>query len=267
MADLLRGICTDDIDCICSGPSYASQVNSSRDQARELPVVATVNRPWPPCIPLHRAIVAVDIAGSTTRTNPAKARLRQLIYNLLNHALRASGILKRHHDPLIDRGDGALILIHPSDQVPKTLLLHSFIPALHKLLTDHNTHHPDNAFQLRIAAHSGEVHYDQWGPFGEAVDITCRLLDAPELKATLATTKAPTALVVSDDVYRTIIRHRYNGTYEQFQSNVKIEIADITYIGWIRQPRLSATQHVDTIISAGNLFSTPPGAFLRPVSG
>ena len=73
--------------------------------------------------------------------------------------------------------------------------------------------------------HAGEVHYDTWGPLGEAIGITFRLTDATPVKTTLATTTAPLVLVVSQDIYRSLItaiplrrswgqtrlRHRYDG--------------------------------------------------------
>src|SRR4051794_15240042 len=57
--------------------------------------------------PVYRTIVAVDIEGSTARTDVAKARLRAVLYDLLEAALYACGIAEKHRDPLVDRGDGA----------------------------------------------------------------------------------------------------------------------------------------------------------------
>lgn len=36
-----------------------------------------------PAGPRYRSIVAVDLEGSTTRTNPAKGELRRVMYDLL----------------------------------------------------------------------------------------------------------------------------------------------------------------------------------------
>ena len=63
--------------------------------------------------PVHRSIVAVDVEGSTKRTNPAKGKLRRILYDLLKRALEAAGIGPRHLEDLADRGDGVLILIRP----------------------------------------------------------------------------------------------------------------------------------------------------------
>jgi hypothetical protein len=184
--------------------------------------------------PLHRVIVAIDIEGSTLRTNPAKAWLRHATYGLVEHALRESGITDQYHDPLIDRGDGVLVLIQPVDQVPKTVLFTAFVPTLTELLTQHNRTWSSYRFRIRVAIHAGEVHYDRRGPFGEAIDIACRILDAPEVKAKLWHTTAPLVLAISDDIYRSIVRHGYNGVGEQaFRSQVNFEIGRHRQFGWM----------------------------------
>jgi class 3 adenylate cyclase len=196
-----------------------------------------VNGSRPPIVPLHRAIIAVDVERSTTRTNPARARLRHALYELLEEALRRSGIAEHLRDPSIDRGDGVLVLVHPSDNVPKTLLLNTLIPALAQLLVHHNRRSPDNAFRLRAAVHAGEIHYDQQGLFGEAVDLTCRLLDAPELKAVLAKSSRPLALAVSDDLYRSIVKHGYDNINDRaFEPLTQFEFAGHPHRGWVHKP-------------------------------
>jgi hypothetical protein len=191
--------------------------------------------------PLHRAIVVVDIEGSTKRLNPAKARLRRIMYDVLERALQASGIGEEHRDPLIDRGDGALVLIRPVDQVPKTLLLTTFLPALNQLLDGHDPPGPDLRIRLRAAVHAGEIHYDERGPFGEAIDVTCRLLDAPELKVKLSATPGSMVIVVSDDIYRTVIRHGYAGIDgTAFEPLVHLEVAGYRHRGWVSVPAEAA---------------------------
>jgi class 3 adenylate cyclase len=184
--------------------------------------------------PLYRTIVGIDIEGSTARTNPTKARLRQSMYDLLEEALRVTGIAKQHRDPLVDRGDGVLVLIQPSDRVPKTLLLDTFFPAFHRLLIHHNAKHADDAYRVRAAVHAGEVHFDRHGPFGEAVDVTCRLLDEPGLKIILRNTAAPLALVVSDDIYRSVVKHGYAGVDRRsFEYALHLRIAGQWRTGWV----------------------------------
>jgi hypothetical protein len=188
-------------------------------------------------LPLHRSIVVVDVEGSTTRINVEQAGVRQAMYDLVEATLRASGIGKRQHQPLIDRGDGVMVLIYPVDQVPKTLLLNTFVPTLTQLLSEHNRVQPKYAFRLRCAVHAGEVAFDDRGPFGEAINLTCRLLDAPELKAKLAESSAPLVLVVSEDIHRSVIRHGYEGIDDQaFEPLVCVRVGERQHRGWVHVP-------------------------------
>jgi class 3 adenylate cyclase len=191
--------------------------------------------------PVHRSIVAVDIEGSTRRTNPIRARLRQLLYGMLEKALTDSEMTGAYVDPIIDRGDGALILVKPADHLPKTLLLNNLIPSLHHMLDRHNTGNSDQAFRLRAAVHSGEVHYDARGIFGEAVDITCRLLDSHELKEITRSSSTPLTLAISDDLYHAVVRHGYFGIHaEEFTDAVRVEVGGQIHRGWILQPAMPA---------------------------
>lgn len=193
--------------------------------------------------PCHRAILAVDIEGSTTKTNPAKGQLRQAMYDLLDRALQAGGISERHRDPPIDRGDGALTLVHPVDQAPKTLLLSRVIPAFAALLLDHNRSQTGQQFRLRAAIHAGEVHYDSRGCFGESLDITFRLLDAPRVKATLRHSQAPLVLVISDEIYRSVVRHGYEGIdHRDFEPLIGPKVADQRLRGWLHIPEIEPTK-------------------------
>ncbi|MBV9141892.1 MAG: hypothetical protein JO115_13405 [Pseudonocardiales bacterium] len=188
-------------------------------------------------LPRPRSILAVDIESSTDRINPAKARFRRVTHELVDEAFQVSGIIKRHRDALIDRGDGVAALVHPVDHAPKALLLSSVIPTLSRLLADHNTCFPDHQFRLRAVVHAGEVHYDRGGCFGESLDLTFRLLDAPKVKKTLRQTTAPLVLVVSEEIYQSVIRHRYHGIDEgSFKPRVRVQLAGRWHRGWIHVP-------------------------------
>lgn len=196
----------------------------------------------PVAMPHHRAIVLVDIQGSTARTNVDKALLRQRMYEVLKRALRISKIAERHRDGFIDRGDGVLMLIYPVKQVPKTVLLHTFIPTLARLLNEHNERWPDHQFRLRAAVHAGEVHYDSQGCFGEALDATFRLLEAPEVKSKLVEIENPLILVVSDDIYQSVIRHGYDGIdHREYEQTVQVRVGTQHYSGWVHVPELPAS--------------------------
>jgi class 3 adenylate cyclase len=187
--------------------------------------------------PRHRAIVVVDIEGSTKQTNSVRAQLRHLLFELLDQAFAAGGVGRKHRDAFVDRGDGALCLVRPFDQLPKTLLLATVVPALAELLEKHAANRPDLAFRLRVAVHAGEVHHDSRGPYGEDVDIACRLVDATELKRRLRTTAEPLALAVSQEIHRAVVRHGYPGIDGgAFTRAVHIKLGEERLRAWLFTP-------------------------------
>ncbi|ONI89879.1 hypothetical protein ALI144C_04100 [Actinosynnema sp. ALI-1.44] len=196
----------------------------------------TTSSPPTPVLPRHRTIFAVDIEGSTTRTNWERALLRKVMYELIEEALRRGGIGEQHRD-VIDRGDGAFILIHPVDQAPKTVLLTMVVPTLAELLGEYDPEQPDHRFRLRAAVHAGEVHNDGRGWYGEDLDVTARLVDAPVLKRTLRQTTAPLVLVVSEDIYESVVRHGYVGIDDtEYEPTVRIRVGGRRRRGWVRIP-------------------------------
>lgn len=194
------------------------------------------------CLPHYRAIVALDIERSTTRPNPVKGELRDKAYELFDEALCTAGIDEQYRDRFIDRGDGILALIHPVDQAPKALLLNRAVPVLSQLLAEYNAslpHHsqPQRQLRIRVVMHAGEVHYDANGCFGEALDVAFRLLDAARVKKALRETADPLILVISQEIYESVVRHGYEGIdCQAFQPLVRVQVAGRRYPGWIYFP-------------------------------
>lgn len=194
-------------------------------------------------MPVHRSILAIDIESfSPPRTASIRIELRLQLYRLVQEALDYTGADSSCCDPFEDRGDGMLVLIHPTDAVPKTLLLSRFIPELTRLLVDYNlTLPPDEwprrGLRLRAAVHAGEIHFDDNGYFGEALDLTCRLLDAPGLKKLHASVASPLVLVVSDDIYYGVVKHGYDGLREDtYRFEVRVSMAGRKRQGYVHVP-------------------------------
>jgi hypothetical protein len=190
-----------------------------------------------PAGPVYRSIVAVDLEGSTTRTNPVKGELRRVMYDLLERALDAVPISSDHLEPLTDRGDGVLLLIRPDDEVPKTVLLDRLIPLLAALLTEHNAAAmwPPLRMRLRAVVHAGEVHSDSRGFYGEAIDVAIRLLDSAPLKKELRQILSPLVLVVSDEIHSGIVAQGYLDS-DCYRPLVRIRVANKQHRGWVHIP-------------------------------
>jgi class 3 adenylate cyclase len=189
----------------------------------------------------YRVIIGLDIESSTSRPNEVKAELRTMLFELFDAALHSAGSHSWHRDQFIDRGDGLLALIHPVDQVPQALFLSRVIPEFGRLLSAYNDSlppesSPQRQMRVRVALHAGEVHYDSNGCYGEALDIACRLLDAPVLKRAFKAAPGPLILVVSGDTYHSVVRHGYDQIDDDaFHRLITEQIAGTRYAGWISQ--------------------------------
>lgn len=184
--------------------------------------------------PMHRIIVAVDIERATTplRTDTVEEALRREVYRILEEAVVWAGLDYHHLDAFEDRGDGVLALVRPADDVPTSLLFETFIPELERLLRDYNARVAASersaglGIRLRVAVHAGEIHFDGHGFFGEEIDVACRLLDAPRFKRHLTASSGPLALVVSDDLYWSVVRDDDAGIYrDDFHPLVRLKVA------------------------------------------
>jgi hypothetical protein len=207
--------------------------------------------------PVYRSIIAVDLEGSTTRTDPEKGELRRVMYELLGRSLEAVAITRGHLEPLADRGDGVIILVRPDDEVPKTALLDRLIPLLTALLAEYNAQvaRPTLRIRLRAVVHAGDVNMDRQGFYGEAIDVAIRLLDAPAVKRTLKRAAAPLVLVISDEIYSGIVRHGYVDA-RSYRPVAGVQVARRRHRGWVHVPDSAALPGVGSA-PAGRSASIP----------
>jgi hypothetical protein len=195
-------------------------------------------------LPVHRSIIAIDVEKSTgpLRTNPVKEEIRREVYRMIGEALAFAGIEEGCRDPFEDRGDGLLALIHPNDAIPKVHLLTRLIPELARQLNDYDLSLPaeDRArrsIRLRAVVHAGEVHRDDEGYFGEALDVACRMLDAPGFKRGLRYSTSTLALVVSEEIFRNVVHHGYEGLQpDRFNQNIYVTVGGRRHRGRIHFP-------------------------------
>lgn len=187
-----------------------------------------------PTGPVHRSIIVLDLEGSTMRTNLVKGELRRVMYDLLEHSLEAVAITGHRLESLTDRGDGVLALVRPHDEVPKTVLFERFIPLLTDLVAGYNAQAEQPALQMRLRAvvHAGEVHMDNRGCYGAAIDVAVRLLDAPQLKKALKQAAAPLVLAVSEEIHSGIISHGYVDASKYFP--ISVRVGTRRHRGWVR---------------------------------
>lgn len=150
-------------------------------------------------------VFAVDIAGFTQpyRDDDIRLYLHEELYELLERAFDGSGIpwARCFHE---DRGDGALIVVPPD--VASKGIIDPLPERLRSLIRRHNHVSCQAAgIQLRAAAHIGPVEHDGHGFVGTDINLLFRMLEARPLRKALAGSGAELALMVSEDVYRSLV--------------------------------------------------------------
>nr|WP_157527433.1 hypothetical protein [Kibdelosporangium sp. MJ126-NF4]CTQ96468.1 High-affnity carbon uptake protein Hat/HatR [Kibdelosporangium sp. MJ126-NF4] len=192
--------------------------------------------------------------GDYTRIRPNQLIVRETMYRAVQRGLRAAGVrwIRCHH---ADRGDGVFILAPV--RTDKVRLAEALPTALAKSLRSHNSRHPpEERIRLRLAMHAGEVARDEHGATGNSINLTFRLLDAPELKS--AFRQAPGVLVVitSEWFYDEVVRHSsVAGAYRR----IPVIVKETSTSGWMHTVNVSndpgsAAARIRRILAWAHLF-------------
>lgn len=157
--------------------------------------------------PVHRTVLAVDIAGSNAphRTGAQLEAMRACMYDTVRNACAEVGI-DRQQCYGEDRGDGLFLFMPP--EMPKVKIARSLPGELLAELREQNgTRAPEVRIRLRAVLHSAEVRFDEHGVSGPSLNLAFRLLDSAQLKSELATGVGALALMASDSFYDEVVRH------------------------------------------------------------
>jgi tetratricopeptide (TPR) repeat protein len=184
---------------------------------------------------VHRAILCVDVEmfGDRRRTNPHQATVRSGLYDALRVAFARSGVPWQdcYHE---DRGDGALILVPP--EVPKNVLAVGVPRELAVALAEHNQAHDGRSgIRLRLALHAGEIHRDDYGVVGTAINVAFRLLEAEPLRQALADSAGVLAVIASQWFFDEVIRHT-PASGPALYRRVQVSVKETEGVAWICRP-------------------------------
>jgi tetratricopeptide (TPR) repeat protein len=183
---------------------------------------------------VHRTILVVDIErfGDPARSNRDRVRVRDVLYRTLSESFNGAGIVWSSCDHE-DRGDGVLVVIPAT--VAKSILVESLPALLEAGLLAHNfSAGPALRIRLRMALHAGEVHYDDHGVVGTAVNHAFRLLDAPPFKSALAASDGMMlAVITSSWFYEEVVWH---STVRDAYVSVPVSVKETNTVAWARLP-------------------------------
>ncbi|MEU4741994.1 hypothetical protein AB0G02_16235 [Actinosynnema sp. NPDC023658] len=182
---------------------------------------------------VHRSFVVVDVEsyGDLTRTSPHRTAARNGMYQVMTTAF-ADCDLPWDDDAVDDAGDCLMVLL-PAD-TPKGVLVDRLPERLVAALREHNHVHAAGArLRLRMAVHSGEVHYDEHGKTSAEMIFTYRILDAAEAKRALRDSTATLVLIASDPFYQAVTRQRPSARPDDYRP-VDVQVKEIRTRAWVR---------------------------------
>lgn len=158
----------------------------------------------------HCWIMVLDIENFSTRPDPVQRSLRGTMYEVLEAALTRAGV-ELEDIAFEDRGDGVLMIV--SGAVAPVALVGPFVRELdEELVRCARMFSRAYAMRFRLALHQGLVTPDPQGWSGDAVNMACRLVDADPLREVLSAAESSRmAFVVSDEIYRGLVRHAHRG--------------------------------------------------------
>lgn len=190
-------------------------------------------------LPIHYSIVVFDIQGFSApyRDDRAQLAVRSAFYYVVREAFATAQV---SWDSCIreDRGDGAIVIVPAT--VSKVWLLDPLPSAILAAVQDHNrTAKLAARIRMRVAIHAGDIIQDDYGMSGSALVEACRLLDSRQLRAALANADVPLALIVSDTIYESIVRHQYGRIEATTYHPVSVQEKQHRLHGWIHLPGIT----------------------------
>jgi CRP-like cAMP-binding protein len=204
--------------------------------------------PW---APLNWSIFYTDIAsfGSHDRNDDDRRIVRDALYQILQEVFESSNV-PWHACTHEDRGDGILTVVPPT--LSTVLLVDPLVPFLAAKLREYNRRAGAPVrMQLRAALHVGPVLLDQRGLGGEALIHTARILEAPILKGTLASTGADLGFIASGHVYDNVIRQFSRLVDPSAYQRIKVQVKEADVTSWM-------------YLAGGNNSAAHPGVESEP---
>lgn len=182
---------------------------------------------------VHRTVLVVDVSafGDRRRTNLHQLAVRRGLYGVLDRAFTEAEVPWTDYDHE-DRGDGVLVVLPP--EVAKSTLVETLPAPLVVALQEHNAGRPtEEHIRLRLALHAGEIHYDDHGVVGHAVNLAFRLLDAPAFKAAHARSGGLLSVITSAWFFDEVVWHSATAARHAYH-RIHVTAKETDTTAWIR---------------------------------
>jgi hypothetical protein len=204
--------------------------------------------------PSPAILLVVDMCSFSELTNPAQLAARKRLYDLLATAFAAGGV-EWNQCVREDRGDGVLVIV-PTD-VPKAVVLDSVLTKISEAVEAAPRLDSGWSIRLRMAVHAADIHRDANGFASAELNFVFRLCDAPALRDAMKATERRCAILVSDHLFQTVVRHRYDNLDPSAYHQVTVSVKETSATGWLSIPgddtaaRAVAAKHSEPARRAG----------------
>jgi hypothetical protein len=191
---------------------------------------------------LH-SIVLVDVVASAARDGQGQRRMRDDLYEIMTDVIADNG-LDLESLPFEDRGDG-LRLIVPLDLIRPTRVVDFFVAGLAAALREHRRYVSEVArIRMRVCFDLGLVELHRRGWTGDPLVRAARLIDASQLREALdAEPEADLAVVVSDMMFDSIVRHRFGQIPPDCFDEIRVQVKEFDGRAWLFIPRAVGMCH------------------------
>ena len=183
---------------------------------------------------VHRTILVFDVEGfgNSRRAIPDQLAVREGVYGALQETFSGFDVSWKACDKE-DRGDGLFILVPDTE---KSIFAESFPLRLARAIRAHNeSHAPEARFRLRMSLHAGEIHSDDHGKAGTALNEAFRLVDAAPVKSALKGSSGVLAVIASSWFYREVIRNSEECHSDAYRP-VLVREKETSTTGWVALP-------------------------------
>ncbi|MEV2250725.1 hypothetical protein AB0I94_09135 [Streptomyces sp. NPDC050147] len=194
-----------------------------------------ISPPRPPVgLPHRRLCLAVDVEQYSRLDTLMQSAVQSELVRMLDEAAALTGLDRA---AWMRQPQGDLEFAVLPEATPEHAVLGPFVHHLAVRVGDRNTCPAAQRVRLRMAVDTGMVATAALGHAGPAPVAVARYVNAPQLKAVLATlTAADLAVIVSDRLYQDIVRSGRRGLDPTQYVRAHVRVKEFGGYGWIRVP-------------------------------
>jgi hypothetical protein len=181
---------------------------------------------------VYRLILAVDVERYSRRDAQRQLQIQTDLRGALDTCATDMGLDPRLWHRQVN-GDGELLIL--PDDTDHTLVVGGLARGLERALATLNQgRRPEDRLRIRLAMHHGTMVQGPLGPAGEAPVVVCRLLDAAPFRRFLqARRDRDVALIVSDSLYRDVVRTGFCPMDREAFRSMRVVIKGTPFRGYI----------------------------------